>query len=86
MLAQPRGNEEDARCGFRLSSSPRGVRARLCISVNTTGAPAVECKLVVGIIVQLTRREAIILVFVILFIWFTGYLTGAKVTRISEKI
>jgi hypothetical protein len=23
MLAQPRGNEEDARCGFRLSSSPR---------------------------------------------------------------
>ena len=63
------------------------MSARLCISGKSiiTGAPAVECKLVVGIIVQLTRREAIILVFVILFIWLTGYLTGAKVTRISEK-
>ena len=42
-------------------------------------------QVVVGIIVQLTRREAIILVFVILLMWLTGYLTGAKVTRISEK-
>ena len=32
----------------------------------------------------LTNRQAIIFLLFTLLIWFTGYLTGAKVTRILE--
>jgi hypothetical protein len=41
--------------------------------------------LVMGISVQLTKRDAVRVVLVVLFIWFTGYVTGVKVTRIWEK-
>jgi hypothetical protein len=36
-------------------------------------------------IVQLTNRETIAIVLFTLFIWFTGYFTGAEVTRIWEN-
>jgi len=35
--------------------------------------------------VQLTNREAIAIVVFTVLIWLTGYITGAKVTRILEK-
>jgi hypothetical protein len=35
--------------------------------------------------VKLTTRDAITLVLFTVFIWFTGYITGAKVTRIWQK-
>ena len=41
--------------------------------------------MVMEITVQLTKRDAIILVLAVLFIWFTGYLTGVNVTRSWEK-
>jgi hypothetical protein len=34
---------------------------------------------------RLSTREAIVIVLVVFFIWFTGYITGAEVTRILEK-
>jgi hypothetical protein len=34
---------------------------------------------------QLTKRETIIIVLFTLIIWFTGYITGAKVTRIWKN-
>jgi hypothetical protein len=34
---------------------------------------------------RLSSREAIVITLVVLFIWFTGYTTGAKVTSIWEK-
>jgi hypothetical protein len=35
--------------------------------------------------VQLSKRDGIIIVVVFVFVWFTGYATGAQVTRILEK-
>ncbi len=35
--------------------------------------------------VQLSRRDGITIILAFLFIWFTGYITGAQVTRILEK-
>jgi hypothetical protein len=35
--------------------------------------------------VQLSKRDGIIMMLVFLIIWFTGYTTGAQVTRILEK-
>jgi hypothetical protein len=35
--------------------------------------------------VQLSKRHGIIIVVVFVFVWFTGYATGAQVTRIFEK-
>jgi len=41
--------------------------------------------LVVKDSVQLSKRDGIIMMLVFLIIWFTGYTTGAQVTRILEK-
>jgi hypothetical protein len=41
--------------------------------------------LVVKDSVQLSKRDGIIMTLILLIIWFTGYTTGAQVTRILEK-
>jgi hypothetical protein len=41
--------------------------------------------LIVDDSVKLSRGDGIIITFAFLFIWFTGYITGAQVTRILEK-
>ena len=35
--------------------------------------------------VQLSKRDAIIIILIFPFIWVTGYTTGAQVTRVWEK-
>jgi hypothetical protein len=35
--------------------------------------------------VQLTKHQTVTIVLFTIFIWLTGYITGAKVTRIWEK-
>jgi hypothetical protein len=41
--------------------------------------------LVVKDSVQLSKRDGIIMMLILLIIWFTGYTTGAQVTRVLEK-
>src|SRR5918992_1523826 len=41
--------------------------------------------LIVKDTVRLTKHEVIVIVLIVLLIWFTGYITGAEVTRTLEK-
>jgi hypothetical protein len=76
-----RGEEaqlETAPGSFSFARRQPSIQRKLVSTRITAG----ECKLLVEVTVQLTKRDAIILSLFVLFISFSRYITGAKVTRI----
>jgi hypothetical protein len=69
------------------SSIRRGEEAQLVTTPRSSSFPggAITIWNREKIIVKLTKREAITLVLFTLFIWFSGYFTGAEVTRIWKN-